>query len=163
MREAKQPNRYGQARHRRPTMVVVHAMGEFVRGEDGIDRHAPDWLGHLRLSAHAFVTPSGTIIRAAEDERICWHARGFNTRSLGVEFLVPGVHDIVTLTKAISQPYLTEAQFEAGVRLVAEWRRKHDIRLRAVVQHSELDQRKPDPGDGFPWNEFVRRLGEWDL
>ena len=72
-------------RHQTPNKIVVHAMGEFINNK-------PAWafLESIGLSAHIFVTPSGVIVRSRKDRQGAWHAKGFNTDSLGIEFLVPG-------------------------------------------------------------------------
>lgn len=141
-----------------PKMVVVHAMAEFV--EQG-NRDLPAWdlLAKLDLSAHAFVTPSGVVVRSRDDDQGAWHAKGFNRDSLGIEFLVPGVHTYSTFLKRMKEPYLSDAQYAAGVELVREWVRRYEISPDQVVRHSDVDPgRKHDPGDGFPWKRFVEEV-----
>jgi AmpD protein len=140
--------------HQAPKRIVVHAMGEFIDTDD-VDYHAPDWLRKLGLSAHAFVTPSGVIIRSRPDGKGAYHAKGYNTDSLGVEFLVPGLHTYGTFIEAIKGPYLTNAQYDAGVELVRDWCALWNIEN--IDRHSDLSPgRKADPGDGFGWDAFLR-------
>ena len=134
-----------------PRRIVVHAMGEFIRPPgSSVIWPALDWLRHCGLSAHALVTPSGTIVETRSPGLIAWHAKGHNTDTLGVEFLVPGIHDYNTLCRAMALPWVLVAQYEAGRGLIATWRSNWDIPREEVYRHSELDpDRREDPGDGF--------------
>ena len=142
-----------------PTRIVVHCMGEYIDTE-AVDYHAVAWLRKLGISAHAFVTPSGVVIRSRDDDQGAWHAKakGYNRDSLGVEFLVPGLHNIVTLNRTIKHSYLSDAQYAAGVALVLQW--CSDWPIDEVVRHSTIDpQNKEDPGIGFPWVQFLVDTG----
>ena len=140
-----------------PKRIVVHAMGEYIDTEP-IDYHAVDWLRKLGLSAHAFVTPSGVVVRSRKDEQGAYHAKGHNSGSLGVEFLVPGLHTYATFVAAIKKKYLTKPQYEAGVEAVKRWKDRYE--LTTIVRHSDLSpDRKVDPGKGFPWERFLSDTG----
>lgn len=141
-------------------MVVLHAMAEYVKVGNRY-YHAVEWLKKKGWSAHIFVTPSGTIIRSRNDNQGAYHAaaQGYNKISLGVEFLVAGVHDIASLYKTIQKPYLKPEQYKAGVEFVKkEWVLRAGI-LR-YVEHSRLDpEKKKDPGAGFPLCQFLKDIG----
>ena len=155
MEEINQPLPFGR-RHNDPKRIIVHAMGEYIDSGDQ-DFTAVDWLRRLELSAHALVTPSGNIIRCRADDQGAYHARGFNRDSLGIEFLVPGVHTYATFLEAMKTNYLTEAQFEAGASLVAEWCASYGIT--DLQRHSDVSPgRKYDPGEGFPWETFLQAV-----
>ena len=140
-----------------PKRIVVHAMGEFIDTEPE-DYFAVEYLRKLGLSAHAFITPSGVVIRSRADNQGGYHAKGFNTDSLGVEFLVPGLHTYATFVEAIKRKYLSTAQYQAGVALVQKWRTEHNIAT--IDRHSDLSPgRKVDPGKGFPWEQFLADTG----
>jgi len=140
-----------------PVLIVLHAMGEYIEGEP--DLHATDFIDKIGLSAHAFICPNGDIIVQREDHEGAWHAKHFNTDSLGIEFLVEGVHTYETFREAIKKPYLTAAQFEAGVESVRDWMLIHRIPVEMVRTHSKLSpRRKFDPGKGFPLDRFIREI-----
>ena len=156
------------ARHQDPKRIIVHAMGEYIF-YDGIYMHAVDLLRNIRykvkgetkkgLSAHILVCPDGDIIRCRQDDQGAYHAAGHNDNSLGIEFLVKGSHDARSFRKAIKEEYLTPEQYKAGMEFVRdEWRIKKGI-LR-LERHSDVSpERKQDPGEGFPWDQFLREVG----
>ena len=149
-----------------PKLITLHAMGEYIHADKnavdyyathgkflelGRDYHAPEWLRALGLSAHQLICPGGMRIKCREDNHGAWHARGFNEDSLGVEFLVRGIHTYDTFLAAIALPWVDNDQFSEGQELVRYWMETHDIRKFGVKYHSELSPgRKKDPGAGFP-------------
>ena len=143
-----------------PTEIIVHAMGEFIDQGD-YDRYAPEFIGGIGLSAHAYVTPSGVVLRQVPDECVASHARGHNQHSLGVEFLVPGVHTYASFSDTISkQEWWTERQINAGGRLIQSWADKYNIQREKVLAHSAISPgRKIDPGRMFPFNDLLTQAG----
>lgn len=144
---AYKPSRHGGG-EQIPQTGIIHAMGEFI-DTDGVDYYATEWLDKLGLSAHFLVTPSGTVIKTRETNQIGWHAKGFNTNSVGIEILVPGLHNYATFLEAIKKPYVSERQYAALIELCRSlkltWKR-----------HSDLSpDRKFDPGTGFDWGKFL--------
>lgn len=134
----------------------MHAMAEYLR-VDGKIVSAADFLLRIKLSAHVLITPSGRRVRLREDEQGAHHARKFNRNSLGIEFLVPGIHTYDTFLAAIQQPYVTDAAWRAGVVQTREWRELHNIA--AIDRHSDVDpDRKKDPGKGFAWLDFLEAV-----
>lgn len=134
--------------------IVVHSMAEYLY-HDGQWMHASDFLNTIGLSAHALVTPDGTIIRQREDQEFAYHAKGHNADSLGVEVLVEGQFDYDSWEKRIKRPYVTEPQWSALVALCRQWVDMWAIR--EIVRHSDIDPtRKPDPGEGFDWDRFLQ-------
>ena len=137
------------------TAVVIHAAAEYIRLDDR-DIHIVDFLRSQGRSAHAFITPCGHIIRTRNDKQIAWHAKaqGFNFKSLGVEFLVSGAHTYGSFLEAIDGDWLTEAQYQSGIELVKSWMASEKII--EIVRHCDIDpDRKKDPGEGFPWANFI--------
>ena len=100
-----------------------------------------------------------TICRA--DTQGAYHARGFNTNSLGIEILVPGIHNYGTFLEAIKTGWCTEAAFKSAVEKVREWMKLYDISVENIKRHSDLSPgRKLDPGEGFDWDRFIGALNE---
>ena len=139
-----------------PKLIIVHAMGEYIKDEKPV--FAPDFLEGYGLSAHALIVPNGDVIICRSDQSGAYHARGFNTDSLGVEFLVKGKHDYGSFLDAIKTDWVTKEQWVAGIELVQLWMKKHNIT--DVRRHSDISPgRKSDPGTGFKWQEFKNEIG----
>ncbi len=148
--------------HQTPRRIVIHAMAEYIEADLQTARqykvkpgryHAYHWLAIARLSAHSLITPAGANILARPSDRTAWHAKAYNTDSLGIEFLVTGAHNYETFLEAIKTDYLSQAQYQAGVDQVREW--LHLYPIEQVDTHSDLDPvRKKDPGAGFPMDSF---------
>ena len=140
-----------------PRMIVVHAMGEFLLDPHPI--HASDFLEKLGLSAHALVSPNGDITICRDDDQGAYHARGYNTDSLGIEVLVQGHHNYGTFLEKIKTDWVTDEQWDATVTAVRHWMQAYDIPLHKVVRHSDISPgRKVDPGVGFKWEKFLEAL-----
>jgi len=145
------------ARRNNPKMIVVHCMGEFLLDPHPI--HASDFLAKIGLSAHVLITPTGDAIICRDDDQGAYHAKGYNTNSLGIEFLVPGHHTYGTFLETIKSPYVGTEQWEAGVTAVRRWREAYDIPLTKIFRHSDLSPgRKVDPGTGFDWDKFLDEI-----
>ena len=141
-----------------PKQIVIHTMGEFIKHEGKV-YHAIEWLSFLGISVHGMFCPSGDIIRCRKDNQGAWHAKGHNDDSLGYEFLVRGVYsreNYQEFINTINRPYLTDTQYQCGVDFVAAKRMAYGI---DIVKHSTLTSTKPDPGDGFPWDDFKYNTG----
>ena len=139
-----------------PQRIVVHCMAEYI-DTDGRDYSAVEFLDKIGLSVHALITPSGVVIRCRDDGQGAWHARGYNTNSLGVEIMVPGLHTYESFLTAIKTRYYTPRQYEALKELCISWANTHDIVH--IDRHSDISpNRKHDPGDGFPWTSFVDEI-----
>lgn len=156
MNFAHMPSEYGGGDNT-PGLIVVHAIGEFI-DTAAEDYFAPDFLDTLGLSAHVFITPSGVPIRCRDDSEIAWHAKGFNGDSLGIEFLVPGLHTYSTFMQVLSTDYVSVSAFATGAEVIQNWISEHDITL--IRKHSDLSPgRKVDPGNGFPWKALLEAVG----
>ncbi len=139
-----------------PTKIIVHAMAEFLEGGDR-DLHAAPFLDKLGLSAHILITPSGDLIRCRNDNEGAWHAKGHNTNSLGIEFLVPGCHTYETFKTAIKEDWVSETQYQAGLACIQNWCNAWHIK--SVERHSDVSVgRKVDPGKGFPIDRLLSEV-----
>jgi len=140
-----------------PKRIIIHAMGEYI-GAPGPENHAVQYLASIGLSAHAIIAPDGTNYRCRGDIEGAYHALGHNTDTLGLEFLVAGVHTYGTFLNTIRTPYITAQQYEVGVEQVKFWMKHWGIT--EVLRHSDISpERKVDPGEGFPWAMFLRDIG----
>ncbi len=165
MIEANMPLR-GQGTQSKPDRIVVHAMAEFL-DLDPDDQYAHDFLGQHGLSAHVLITPTGTAIRCLQDTEMGAHAKGYNRNSLGIEYLVAGVHTYATFTEAIKRHgqarkygWLTTAAYDAGLCVIQQWMDDWQIKVARVQKHSTLSPgRKVDPGVWFPWTKLMEELG----
>ncbi|MEK6849141.1 MAG: peptidoglycan recognition family protein [Nanoarchaeota archaeon] len=151
-------NPYGSA-HQKPERIIVHAMGEYVFTGNGNEfLHAPDFLLKESLSAHALVAPDGTVYRCRDDDQGAYHARGFNSGSLGIEIMVQGRYDVLLLKREIETQYIKDAQYHALVEQCKEWIKLYGIA--DIKRHSDVSPgRKTDPGNGFPWSQLLKDLG----
>lgn len=144
-----------------PVRVVIHAMGERIMYK-GKPLHATEFLEKVGLSAHRLVDSFGNQFKCREDNQIAYHAKGHNTNTLGLEFLVP-VPDVIeafdydSFLAVMETNYTTKEMLESGKAIVREWLQNHQIR--DVVRHSDIDpKRKQDPGKGFPWMPFLHSV-----
>ncbi len=157
MQTANMPLSFG-SKLNNPNRIIVHAMGEFIDDGTGRIYSARDFLKLMRLSVHALATPSGVVIRTRSDYEGAHHAKGYNNNSLGIEFLVPGIYTWQTFRRAIDNDYLFAEQYQAGVDQVREWMEMHQIT--SIERHSDVSPgRKKDPGNGFPWTQFLHDIG----
>lgn len=157
----KQHSPYGGDDYNNPKMIVVHCMGEYVKDIDGHYIFAPRLLENIGVSAHALVDPNGNIYRCREDNEVAWHAKDFNTDSLGIEILVAGQQSYATFPKAIKTDYVTAPQWDAAVWQVREWVKLYGITK--IVRHSDISPgRKIDPGAGFAWGKFLAAVRKGD-
>ena len=141
-----------------PRRGIIHAMAEYVFYE-GKFRHATEFLEMIGLSAHILIAPDGDIYKCRESSQGAYHAKGHNIDTLGAEWLVKGEHDYESFLKAIQAPYLTDIQFNNGCDYIrTEWVKP--LGVLHYERHSDVDPaRKQDPGEGFPWNEFLIKIG----
>lgn len=155
-----------------PNRIIVHAMVQTIRitpdvvhWHPKLERHsgerlyAATFLDEIGLSAHILVaSPRGERIRCREDTQGAWHAKGFNTDSLGIEVLVGHVDGYGEFLDRIREPWVERDTYISAVEQVIEWCRKWDIAPEpgTLDRHCDLDpERKYDPGAGFPWARFV--------
>jgi hypothetical protein len=157
-----------------PVGIIVHSMTELIEWE-GETITARKLLENLGLSVHALVHPDGTVEEIIPTSQKAAHAgksehRGLSNLNgffLGYEVLVPGKNDFGGFSKKIQEPgCYTDAQIEACVNLTRSWIEQYNILLKDVVRHSDVSgdhvrgegKGKTDPGNGFPWDEFLSKL-----
>ena len=139
-------------RSRLPSLIVIHAMAEFIKMNDDRILRAVDLLDELKLSAHYLVHPDGSVSYLVDPIYTARHAYGVNSKSIGIEVLVPGLHNYGTFIDTIlNDPYwCSHSQVVSTKRIVRSL--KEDFPITAVKTHQEVDKRrkKLDPGPHFP-------------
>ncbi len=135
--------------------VIIHAIAEYIEGGKS-DEYCIDFIERQGLGVHAFVSPSGLVIRTAPDNALCYHAKGFNTGYLGVEVMVGGVHTYESFLAKIRTDWVTPEQYKSVIDLLRDWRTEHNIKsVHDIRTHSMVDpERKADTGAGFRY-EYV--------
>jgi len=140
-------------------MLILHYTG-MQSAQDAIDRLRDPVA---RVSSHYVVDEDGGVLRLVPEEMRAWHAgvsywrghTGLNDRSIGIEIVNPGhewgYRDFPVLQLAVV------------CDLCLSILSRYPIPARNVVAHSDVaPDRKEDPGERFPWQEFARNgVGLW--
>lgn len=158
-----------RAEQAQPLGILFHGMSRFFN-HDGRQVHASDFLTEIGLSAHAYIEPSGNQIHSVPTKRIAYHAgrskfkehTNLNTRWLGVELLVEGVHTIASLKEAMmSGDAYSEDQYKSAAALCVSWMGQHPtIREDHICGHDQVSGKdvrpdpKFDPGPAWNWAIF---------
>jgi N-acetyl-anhydromuramyl-L-alanine amidase AmpD len=149
--------------------VVVHTM-EIGERADAAEICAR-WFASpaSRVSAH-YCVDAGTVIQCVREEDIAWHARGGNATSIGVELAGMAGQGSLDWEDAYSDAVLARA-----AALVADVCGRHHVPLRrlgppglragrrGITGHADVSKAFGrsdhwDPGPGFPWSAFLRRV-----
>jgi N-acetyl-anhydromuramoyl-L-alanine amidase len=161
-----QPSEFYRERDSQVDMLVVHAMAEWVKGDEGI-YYCLDWLNKLELSVHAYCLPDGRIIQSVDPDHVAFHAAEFNNCSIGMEFIVLGVHNYDTFLNQINDPLhspFTQAQYQSGGWWYSQMAETYGLDYNAIKSHQEIaPNRKPDPGNAFKWNTFKAAFNDQGL
>lgn len=136
---------YSRGRSRSVDTIVIHTVQGSYYGCIG-------WFQNPKanVSAHYVVRSSdGQITQMVKESDTAWHARSWNSRSIGIE------HE-----GYISKPaYYTDAMYRSSARLVCDIARRHHIPLdrNHVKGHSELSGNShTDPGRYWDWTKFMQ-------
>lgn len=152
------PSTHGSDKPLDASAIVIHAAAEYIRFEDR-DIHIVEYIRSRGLSYHAYVLPSGDVIRTRDDNQVAWHckAQGYNWKSLGLCFVVAGAWKYDEFLEVIDTDWLLEKQYDAGVQLVKDW--MEPGKIKEVERHCMIDpDRRTDPGKGFPWLNFSNEV-----
>ena len=152
-----------------PDKLIIHCMAEYIEVDSPFETKgktieagkypAHDWLQMLGLSAHFLIEPNGDVIKQRSTKEICWHAKGFNTGSVGIELLVEGVWNYSTFLKRIKEDWVTPQQMLTLIELSDDIIEYFDIPEDNILRHSDISPgRKHDPGSGFKWDLFKSKL-----
>lgn len=137
-----------------PDKLIIHSMSEHING-----MYADEFLSSIGLSAHFLLKPNGEFIKLRKTTEKAWHAKGFNTNSVGIEVLVEGEHTYETFLDKIKTDWVKPEQMEALIEMSNGIITHYDIKKENVFRHSDLSpDRKKDPGEGFDWDYFKSKL-----
>lgn len=116
-----------------------------------------------KVSTHYLIDESGRVLRLVAERERAWHAgvshwRGeadVNSRSIGIELAHPG--------HMFGYRPFPPAQIRALIALGRQILRRHPIRPRGVLGHSDVaPARRLDPGEYFPWRHLAENgIGLW--
>jgi N-acetylmuramoyl-L-alanine amidase len=116
-----------------------------------------------KVSSHYVVEENGHVLQLVPEARRAWHAglsswegeSDINSRSIGIEIANPG--------HSYGYPDFPEPQIAAVIALCRDVVARHQIRRDRVLAHSDVaPQRKPDPGEKFPWARLHQAgVGAW--
>jgi N-acetyl-anhydromuramyl-L-alanine amidase AmpD len=153
------------------TGVTLHAIGEWLVDDGdaaggGVGRiyHCTDWLRATGVSTHVFALPDGRGVREVDSWEKAWHCKGFNTSTVGIEFVLAGVWpygEFIEAMKGTRNATYTDEQIAFGVEWCQARSREHGFELTAetVRTHAQRDpDRKRDPGIIFDYPGFIASL-----
>jgi N-acetylmuramoyl-L-alanine amidase len=144
-----------------PDLATAREYGERVQYDSGTGN-----------SGHYYIDRDGSIHGYVRPERVAYHVRGHNERSIGIELVnrgrYPDWHD--SRRQQMSEPY-GEAQIEALVALLRRLVEELPA-LQRIAGHEDLDlaeiaasddprrrvRRKLDPGPLFPWDRVLAQV-----
>ena len=136
-----------------PNRLIIHSMSEYING-----MYADEFLKSVGLSAHFLLCPDGSFIKLRKTHEICYHAKGHNTNTIGIEVLVEGEHTYETFIEKIKTDWVKPEQMEALIEMSKGIMQYYDMPLENVLRHSDIDSpRKKDPGN-LDWEYFKSKL-----
>jgi N-acetyl-anhydromuramyl-L-alanine amidase AmpD len=152
-----------------PDKLIIHCIAEFIEVDEPFEYKgklievgkysAHEWLVMLGLSVHFLIEPNGDVIKQRSTKKICWHAKGFNTGSVGIEVLVEGVWNYETFKNRIKSYWVSQYQYDTLIELSDNIIEYFDIDHKDVLRHSDISPgRKVDPGYGFQWVWYKEQL-----
>ncbi len=141
-----------------PDLSTARTYGERAHYDDG--------TGH---SGHYYINRDGNCYCYVPGTRIAYHARGYNTDSIGVELVNRGRYPnwFDSRQQRMTEPY-TNVQIASLCAWLQQWREEFP-ELRYISGHEDLDTervqasddpsqqvlRKCDPGALFPWDTVL--------
>lgn len=155
-------------KYNNPKRIILHAIAQWIHIDESAARQlnvaardypALEWLALRGLSVHKIIDVNGNTIVCRHDTQQAFHAKGHNTDTLGLEFEVPGKHTYTSFIEIINSNWVSDTQFTAGVNEVRSWLYQWGLTPNDVFTHQQIDpDRKQDPGNGFPLNNFINIL-----
>lgn len=123
-----------------------------------------------RASAHLLIDRDGSVIQQVPFNFQSYHASGFNTKSIGIEFINSGQlnftnglyktvygkvvdkNNVGCATTGVCWEKYTPQQIEKAFEICQLLFEKYQIKQ--IVGHNEIDKNKMDPGPLFPMDDF---------
>lgn len=154
-------------------MVVIHAteLTDLAEAQEYGERIL--YESGTGASGHYYIDRDGSIEMYVPDDHIANHTSGWNKKTLGIELVNLGRYPnwYHTDHQVMKEEY-PKAQIDALVLLVNEFKRRYPT-IKYTQGHEDLDirmvpaendptkevSRKMDPGEHFPWEEFIARTG----
>tara|TARA_X000001382_G_scaffold8122_2_gene5893 strand:+ start:3461 stop:3970 length:510 start_codon:yes stop_codon:yes gene_type:complete len=151
-----------------PTMLIIHSMAEKIKLDKNLKLkngkviykgiyEAHEWLQLLGLSCHFLLYPDGSFVKQRSTKKVCWHARGFNAHSVGIEVLLKGTWNYEEFIEEIKTDWVTDVQYRELVKMskgIIKF-----FKIDKVKRHSDLSpERKKDPGIGFKWDWYIKQI-----
>lgn len=152
---------------RRVDLVVLHTTE--APEHAGAAEATARWFARpeARVSAH-YCVDANTVVQCVREQDVAWHARGANSRSIGIELAGYAGQG----PKGWDDDY-SWSVLERAARLTADVCRRHAVparRLRAedlrgerrgLAGHADVSEAFGksdhwDPGPSFPWERFLR-------
>jgi N-acetylmuramoyl-L-alanine amidase len=134
-----------------PSLIILHYTG-MKTAEEALARLCDP---AAEVSAHYMVYEDGAVVQLVEEEMRAWHAgvsqwgdiTDVNSHSIGIEMVNPG-HEF-------GYRAFPQVQIDAVKKLCRGIMARWGIQPEGVLGHSDVaPERKQDPGELFPWNEF---------
>jgi N-acetyl-anhydromuramyl-L-alanine amidase AmpD len=168
------PSNHG-AKSQNPKKVIIHAMGEYILIDKSQEKsfktlgkdlpagtyHASEFLERIGLSAHYLQEPNGSFIKTRLTIQGAFHAKGFNSDSIGIEVLVKGVWSYINFEQLMKsdKDWVTDLQYKTLPILCNGIIDYFSMKEGSFYRHSDLSpERKFDPGHGFHWEKFKGQL-----
>lgn len=170
---------FSPGKGRKPSFVVLHITDGSPSVQNAAERFAASKAG---VSPHFLVGQAGEIYQFVQLEDSAWHAKGWNSNSIGIEHVArsPGeLKQWASLSERTRRSLvpkdapidgatdpgfpLTEAQLAASARLVAwlcftfDWA----VDRRAIRPHCENPQTThSDCGRDWPWDSYLAAVSD---
>lgn len=126
--------------------IVLHTMeGSFHGTHVWFQQGSPP--RPVATAAHYLVSKDGDVLQMVEDEKKCWHANAYNSRSIGIE------HEGHAADKVFPDEML-----QASAKVVAALLRKYNLPADRdhVIGHNEVPgATHTDPGPNWPWERYM--------